>query len=144
MLNWVHVWTPSWPVHDLNILLVQKGCRVTCCMGRGIVWDVHNYIQTPPSPMATFHSSGSGCTDAGSWLHPPRPAHSSSPLVDWRRRLCSKVSVGHLAGHRDQYSVASSRLQMFRTDIRLPNWLIVGNCRQGAEMKWFVLTIRSC
>ena len=41
MLNWVHVWTPSWPVHDLNILLVQKGCRVTCCMGRGIVLDVH-------------------------------------------------------------------------------------------------------
>ena len=34
MLNWVHVWTPSWPVHDLSILLVPKGCRVTCCMVR--------------------------------------------------------------------------------------------------------------
>ena len=35
MLIWVHVWTPSRPVHDLNILLVKKGCRVTCCMGCG-------------------------------------------------------------------------------------------------------------
>ena len=41
MLNWVHVWTPIWPVHDLNTLLVQIGCRVTCCMGRGIVLDMH-------------------------------------------------------------------------------------------------------
>ena len=47
-LNWVHVWTPSWPVHDLNILLVQKGCRATCCMGRGIVLDVHQV--TPKHP----------------------------------------------------------------------------------------------
>ena len=46
------------------------------CLGR-----TQSYIQTPPSPMATFDSSGSGCTDAGSWLHPPRPAHSS-PMVD--------------------------------------------------------------
>ena len=36
-----------------------------------------SYVQTPSSPMATLHSSGSGCTDAGSWHHPPRPAHSS-------------------------------------------------------------------
>ena len=35
------------------------------------------YAQTPASPMATFDSSGSGCTDVGPWLHPPRPAHSS-------------------------------------------------------------------
>ena len=40
-------------------------------------WTNTNYVQTPPSPMATFDSSGSGYTDAGSWLHPPRPAHSS-------------------------------------------------------------------
>ena len=68
MLNWFHVWTPSWLVHDLNILLVQKGCRVTCCMGRGIVTKLRSNTS---SPMATFDSSGSGCTDAGSWLHPP-------------------------------------------------------------------------
>ena len=42
------------------------------CLGR-----TQSYVQTPPSPMATFDSSGSGCTDACSWLHPPRPAHSS-------------------------------------------------------------------
>ena len=30
----------------------------------------------PPLPMATFDSPGSGCTNAGSWLHPLRPAHS--------------------------------------------------------------------
>ena len=36
-------------------------------------------------------------------------------------RLCSKVSLGHLAGHRDQYPVARSHLRIFRTDIRLPN-----------------------
>ena len=43
-----------------------------CCLGR-----TQRYVQTLPSPMAIFDSSGSGCTDAGSWLHPPRPAHSS-------------------------------------------------------------------
>ena len=48
MLNWVHVWAPIWPVHDLNILLVQKGCRVTCCMGRGIVSDVHKVTSKQP------------------------------------------------------------------------------------------------
>ena len=48
MLNWVHVWTPSWPFHDLNILLVQKECRVTCCMGRGIVLDVHKITSKHP------------------------------------------------------------------------------------------------
>ena len=49
--NWVHVWTPSWPVHDLNILLVQKGCRVTCCKGQVIVLDItQSYVQTPRCP----------------------------------------------------------------------------------------------
>ena len=48
VLNWVHVWIPSWRVHDLNILLVQKGCRVTCCMGRGIVLDVHKVTSKHP------------------------------------------------------------------------------------------------
>ena len=48
MLNWVHVWTPSWPFHDLNILLVQKGCRVTCCMGPGIDLDVHKVTAKHP------------------------------------------------------------------------------------------------
>ena len=36
-----------------------------------------------------------------------------------------------------------SRLRMVRTDIRLPNWRIMCIRRRGAEMKQFVLTIRS-
>ena len=36
------------------------------------------------------------------------------PHSRWRR-LCSKASLGHLAGRRDQYPVARSRLQMVRT-----------------------------
>ena len=159
--------------------------------------------------MATFDSSGYGCTDAGSWLHPPRSASSlltrmvdCTPYHDWRapisiirldaginhplplprrtrtwpsmwykenrdsslkiqclhrlrshtlcllphsrrRRLCSKVSLGHLAGRRDQYPAARSRFQMVRTDIRLPNRRIICLRRRGAEMKRFALTIRS-
>ena len=60
-----------------------------------------------------------------------------------RRRLCSKVSLGHLAGAQDQYLAVRSRLQMVRTDIRLPNRGIICIHRRGAEMKWFVLTIWS-
>ena len=61
----------------------------------------------------------------------------------WRRRLCSKVSLGHMAGRRNQYPAARSRLWMVRTDIRLPTWRIICIRRRGAEMKRFVLTIRS-
>ena len=46
-----------------------------------------------------------------------------------RRRLCSKMSLGHLAGRRDQYPAAKSRLRMVRTDIRLPNRWIICICR---------------
>ena len=145
--------------------------------------------------MATFDSSGSVCTDAGSWLHPPRPAPPPwwiapntmtdgprSPSLGWmrasislsprlwrtanrpslwfrenrdsslkiqcfhclrshtqcllphsrRRRLCSKVSLGPLAGRRDQYLAARSRLRMVRADILLPNRWIICIRRQGA------------
>ena len=37
MLKGIHVWSPSWPVHDLHILLCQKSSHVTCCVGRDIV-----------------------------------------------------------------------------------------------------------
>ena len=57
-----------------------------------------------------------------------------------RRRLCSKVSLGRLAGR--QYQAARNRLRMVRTDIRLPNRRIICIRRQGAEMKRFVLSIR--
>ena len=57
------------------------------CLGR-----TQNYVQTPPSPMAMFDSPRPGCTDASSWLHPPRPAHSSpmvdcTPYHDWRATI---------------------------------------------------------
>ena len=60
-----------------------------------------------------------------------------------RRRLCSKVSLGHLAGHWDQYPAAQSRLRIVRTDIRVPSRQIICIRRQGAEMKRFILTIQS-
>ena len=156
--------------------------------------------------MATFDSSGSGCNDAGSRPHPPRPAHSSPmvapntmtdglqfPSLGWmqasirlslclrrtrtrpslwyrenrdsslkiqclhclrsytlcllphsrRRCLRSKVSLGHLAGRRDQYPAARSRLRMVRTGIRLPNRRIICIRRRGAKTKRFILTIQS-
>ena len=60
-----------------------------------------------------------------------------------RHRLCYKLSLGHLGGRRDQYQAARSRLQMVRTDIHLPNRRIICIRRRGAEMKRFVLIIRS-
>ena len=45
ILNLVHVWIP---IHDLNLLLLQKGCRVTCCMGWGIVLDIHKVMSKRP------------------------------------------------------------------------------------------------
>ena len=60
-----------------------------------------------------------------------------------QRRLCSKVSLGNLAGRRDQYPVPRTHLRMVPTDIRLPNRRIICIRRRGAEMKRFILTIRS-
>ena len=60
-----------------------------------------------------------------------------------RRRLCSKVSLGHLAGRRNHYPVARSHLRRVRTDIRLPNRRIICIRRRGAKMKHFVLIIWS-
>ena len=60
-----------------------------------------------------------------------------------RRHLCSKVSLGHLAGRWDQYPAARNCLRMVRTDIRLPNRRIICIRRWGAEMKQFILTIRN-
>ena len=38
MVNWVHVWTLSWPVHDLNILLVQKAAGSRAVWGGALSW----------------------------------------------------------------------------------------------------------
>ena len=42
MLNGVHIWTPSSPIHDLHTLLWPKNRHVMCWVGRGIVLDIHN------------------------------------------------------------------------------------------------------
>ena len=185
MLNWVNVWTPSWPVHDLNILLVQKGCRVTCCMGRGIVLGVHKVTSKHPHrpwqhlipqdldvPMPVHGSiQHNQLTPPPWWIAPHTMTDGPRfPSLDWMQasislspclrrtrtrpsmwyrenrdsslkiqclhclrshtlcllphsrwhRLCSKVSLGHLAGRREQYPVARSRLRMVQYDIRLP------------------------
>ena len=172
MLNWVHVWTPSWPVHDINILLVQKGCRVTCCMWRGIVLDVHKVTSKHPRRpwQHLIHQDRDVPMRREASISPlagPGPEHRDSSLKNRdsslkiqclhclrshtlrllphsrRRRLCSKVSLGHLVGRWDQYPAARSRLRMVRTDIRLPNRRIICIHRRGAEMKRLVLTIRS-
>ena len=71
-------------------------------------------------------------------------SHTLCLLTHTRRRcLCSKVNLGHLAGRRDQYPAARSRLRMVQADIRLPNRRIIRIRRRGTEMKQFVLTIRS-
>ena len=41
MLNGVCVWAPTWPVHELHILLCRKCIRVTCCVVGGIVVEIH-------------------------------------------------------------------------------------------------------
>ena len=188
-----------WPQHPVGPKRLP--CHVLYGAGH-CLWCTQSYVQTSPSPIATFDSSGSGCTDADSWFHPPRPVHSSphgglhpiswltghnfhhfrleaginQPLplrrtLTWpslwyrepwdsslkiqclhclrshtpcllthsrRRRLCSKVSLGHLAGRRNQYMVARSCLWMSGC---LPNWRIICICIRGAEMKRFGLTI---
>ena len=208
MINWVHNWTSSWPVHDLDILLVQKGCHVACCMGWGIVLDIHkvtsNRLRRPwqhlipqdldvpmpvhgsihhdqltpppwwiaPNTMTDgpwFPSLGwmqasislSPClqrtrTRPSLWYRENRDSSLKIQCLHYLRshtlcllphsrwcRLSSKVSQGHLAGRRDQYPAARSLLRMVWTDIRLPNRRIICIHRRGAEMKWFILTIRS-
>ena len=99
MLNWVHVWSPSWPFCDLNILLVQKGCCVTWCMGRGIVFDVHKVISKHPRrpwqylipqdldvPMLVH---GSIHHDQ----HTPPPMVDCTTYHDWRATI-SIISLG--------------------------------------------------
>ena len=49
--QWVHVWTPSWPVHDLHILLCQKSSRATCNA------DIHKISsKSRPSTRKAYYS----------------------------------------------------------------------------------------
>ena len=49
MFYWVHVWTHSWSVHDLGVLLVQKCHCVTCYMWWGSVLYKHKFLTEHPS-----------------------------------------------------------------------------------------------
>ena len=187
MVSWVRVWTPSWPVHDLNILLVQKGCRVRCCMGWALSWTYTKLRPHTPvthgniwflriwmyrfrfmAPSTTASSllppwwiaphtmtdgprfQSLGWTQASISLSPCLQRTRIQPSLWFREnrdsslkiqclhclrfhtlcllphsrqhRLCSKVSLGHLAGSRDQYTAARSRLQMVRTDTIRSSW----------------------
>ena len=64
-------------------------------------------------------------------------------LYSRRRGLCSKFTLEHLTGCRDQYLASRSRLRMVHTNTRLPNRWIICIHRRGAKMKRFVLTIKS-
>ena len=53
-----------------------------------------------------------------------------------RRRLCTKVCLGHLARRRDRYPAARSRFITFQAVMRLPN---TSNHPRGSEMKRFII-----
>ena len=48
MLSGVHVWTLCWEVHDPHIPFPQKSSGVTCCVGRGVVLDIHKILLKTP------------------------------------------------------------------------------------------------
>ena len=61
-----------------------------------------------------------------------------------RRRPCTKSgSLGHLAGHQDWYPAATIRFITLPGVKCLRKHWIICITRQGAVMKWFVLSIQS-
>ena len=93
------------------------------------------YIQRTWTRPSLWHRENRDSSLEMQCLHCPRSQTLCLLPHSRRRRLCSKVSLGHLAARR--------RLQMVRNDICLSNRRIICICRRGAEMKGFVLTIRS-
>ena len=79
MLNGVYDWTPSWPVHDLHILLCQKSRRVTCSVECGIVLDIHNVSSKKARhPLKEAYYRGeTWCSAAGLGFHSAPQVHSS-------------------------------------------------------------------
>ena len=72
------------------------------------------------------------------WFQTRRFWHHS-----WRRRLCTKVGLGHMAGRQDQYPAARSCFVTVRAVMCLPKRKIIYILRRGAEMRWIILTIWS-
>ena len=90
------IWSQTCSVRFMSGLASQSMTSTSCwskkaAVSRAVLGAGHclgctqSYVQTSPSPMATFDSSGTGCTDAGSWLHPPLPAHPTAPISALRR-----------------------------------------------------------
>ena len=80
IFNGVHVRTPSWPVHDLHILMCQKKSRVMRCVGRGIVLGIHK-VSLQNAPHSGKHinkKSGVSLAVEGS-----APSTTSSLLPPW-------------------------------------------------------------
>ena len=73
------VWIPGRPVHDFHILLCQKSGRVTCCVGRSIVLDIHKVsskMSITQGSTQKYHREAWCCL--GGWgFHPAPPIHSS-------------------------------------------------------------------
>ena len=61
----------------------------------------------------------------------------------WRCRLCTKFSCGHLTGSRDWNPAARNRFLTVWTVMCLPKCRIICILSRGADIKRFILTIRS-
>ena len=57
----------------------KKAAMSRAVWGGALSWTYTKLRPNTTVAHENIYSSGSGCPDAGSWLHPPRPAHSSSP-----------------------------------------------------------------
>ena len=76
------VWIPGRPVHDFHILLCQKSGRVTCCVGRSIVLDIHKVSSKTSITQGStqkYHREAWCCL--GGWGFHPAPARRISPKV---------------------------------------------------------------
>ena len=91
MLNWIHVWTPSWPVHDLNILLVQKATvsravwdgalswtytklRPNTPVANGNIWFLRIRMPPPPPPPMTNIRRPEASQNGSNWHLSPKSA----------------------------------------------------------------------
>ena len=61
-----------------HTLWCQKSSRVTCCVGRGIVLDIHNvWLKNARHPKETYNPGEAWCSIGGWGFHPAVPVHSS-------------------------------------------------------------------
>ena len=89
---------------DLCILLNQTSSRVTCCIKRGIVPDMHKVLsRNPLSPRKAFYRREAWCSIGGCRLHPVPPVHFTHHCewhpIPWLRGqgYCLWVGCAHLS-----------------------------------------------